>query len=111
MQFEIAVRPLDHLNSQGQDEVEFMLSTNPGMDLKPIGDAASGGELSRIMLAVKAVLAQHDEIPTLIFDEIDVGISGTDGCGEDGIYRYDTSGNLYFPSGTDRCNGRFALSD
>lgn len=53
-----------------------MLSTNPGMDLKPIGDAASGGELSRIMLAVKAVLAQHDEIPTLIFDEIDVGISG-----------------------------------
>ena len=76
VQFEIAVRPLDHLNSQGQDEVEFMLSTNPGMDLKPIGDAASGGELSRIMLAVKAVLAQHDEIPTLIFDEIDVGISG-----------------------------------
>ena len=62
VQFEIAVRPLDHLNSQGQDEVEFMLSTNPGMDLKPIGDAASGGEL--------------DEIPTLIFDEIDVGISG-----------------------------------
>lgn len=76
VRFEIAVRPLDHLNSQGQDEVEFMLSTNPGMDLKPIGDAASGGELSRIMLAVKAVLAQHDEIPTLIFDEIDVGISG-----------------------------------
>ena len=76
VQFEIAVRPLDHLNSQGQDEVEFMLSTNLGMDLKPIGDAASGGELSRIMLAVKAVLAQHDEIPTLIFDEIDVGISG-----------------------------------
>ena len=76
VQFEIAVRPLDHLNSQGQDEVEFMLSTNPGMDLKPIGDAASGGELSRSMLAVKAVLAQHDEIPTLIFDEIDVGISG-----------------------------------
>lgn len=76
VQFEITVRPLDHLNSQGQDEVEFMLSTNPGMDLKPIGDAASGGELSRIMLAVKAVLAQHDEIPTLIFDEIDVGISG-----------------------------------
>ena len=53
-----------------------MLSTNPGMDMKPIGEAASGGELSRIMLAVQAVLAQHDEIPTLIFDEIDVGISG-----------------------------------
>lgn len=76
VQFEIAVRPLGHMNRYGQDEVEFMLSTNPGMDRKPIGEAASGGELSRIMLAVKAVLAQHDEIPTLIFDEIDVGISG-----------------------------------
>ena len=76
VQFEIAVRPLGHMNRYGQDEVEFMLSTNPGMDMKPIGEAASGGELSRIMLAVKAVLAQHDEIPTLIFDEIDVGISG-----------------------------------
>ena len=53
-----------------------MLSANPGEDLKPIGMAASGGELSRIMLAVKAVLAGHDEISTLIFDEIDVGISG-----------------------------------
>ena len=76
VQFERAVRPLGHLSRSGQDEVEFMLSTNPGMDMKPIGEAASGGELSRIMLAVKAVLAQHDEIPTLIFDEIDVGISG-----------------------------------
>lgn len=76
VQFTIAIRPLEHFTSHGQDEVEFMLSTNPGMDLRPLGEAASGGELSRIMLAVKAVLAQHDEIPTLIFDEIDVGISG-----------------------------------
>lgn len=53
-----------------------MLSTNPGEDLKPIGSSASGGELSRIMLAVKAVLAGHDETSTLIFDEIDTGISG-----------------------------------
>jgi len=53
-----------------------MISTNPGEDLKPIGQAASGGELSRIMLAIKAVLAEHDSIGTLIFDEIDVGISG-----------------------------------
>lgn len=53
-----------------------MLSANPGEDLKPIGMAASGGELSRIMLAVKAVLAEHDETSTLIFDEIDTGISG-----------------------------------
>jgi DNA repair protein RecN (Recombination protein N) len=76
VQFEIAIRPLDHYSAKGQDEVEFMISTNPGMELRPLGQAASGGELSRIMLAVKAVLAQHDEIPTLIFDEIDVGISG-----------------------------------
>ena len=76
VQFEIQVRPLKQFSGQGKDEVEFMISTNPGEDKKPIGQAASGGELSRIKLAVKAVLAQHDRIPTLIFDEIDVGISG-----------------------------------
>lgn len=76
VKFEIAVRELDEFNSKGKDEVEFMISTNPGEDLKPIGQVASGGELSRIMLAIKAVLAEHDSIGTLIFDEIDVGISG-----------------------------------
>lgn len=76
VKFEIAVREFDEFNSKGKDEVEFMISTNPGEDLKPIGQAASGGELSRIMLAIKAVLAEHDSIGTLIFDEIDVGISG-----------------------------------
>lgn len=76
VKFEIAVMELDEFNSKGKDEVEFMISTNPGEDLKPIGQAASGGELSRIMLAIKAVLAEHDSIGTLIFDEIDVGISG-----------------------------------
>ena len=76
VKFEIAVRELDEFNSKGKDEVEFMISTNPGEDLKPIGQAALGGELSRIMLAIKAVLAEHDSIGTLIFDEIDVGISG-----------------------------------
>ena len=76
VKFEIVVRELDEFNSKGKDEVEFMISTNPGEDLKPIGQAASGGELSRIMLAIKAVLAEHDSIGTLIFDEIDVGISG-----------------------------------
>ena len=77
VKFEIAIRELDEFNSKGKDEVEFMISTNPGEDLKPIGQAASGGELSRIMLAIKAVLAEHDSIGTLIFDEIDVGISGS----------------------------------
>ena len=76
VQFEIAITPLDTFTSHGMDDIEFMISTNPGEKLRPIGQAASGGELSRIMLAVKAVLAEHDNIDTLIFDEIDVGISG-----------------------------------
>lgn len=76
VRFEIEVRPQKQYSEHGIDEIEFMISTNPGEDLKPLGKSASGGELSRIMLAVKAVLAQHDEISTLIFDEIDVGISG-----------------------------------
>lgn len=76
VQFQIEVRPTGQYTAQGMDVVEFMISTNPGEPMRPIGSAASGGELSRIMLAVKAVLAEHDEIGTLIFDEIDVGISG-----------------------------------
>ncbi len=62
--------------AQGYDEAEFLISTNPGLPLRPLGTVASGGELSRIMLAIKAVLADTDHIPTLIFDEIDAGISG-----------------------------------
>ncbi len=61
---------------QGTDKVEFLISTNPGEAKKPLGAVASGGELSRIMLAIKTVLAKEDEIDTLIFDEIDAGISG-----------------------------------
>ncbi len=76
VQFSIEVRSLNRYTASGTDEIEFMLSVNPGEDLKPIGQSASGGELSRIMLAVKAVLAGHDETSTLIFDEIDTGISG-----------------------------------
>ncbi|MBR3165265.1 MAG: DNA repair protein RecN [Lachnospiraceae bacterium] len=60
----------------GQDTVEFLISLNEGEEEKPLASVASGGELSRIMLAIKAVLADRDEIPTLIFDEIDTGISG-----------------------------------
>lgn len=62
--------------STGRDEAEFLISTNPGEPLKPLGQVASGGELSRIMLAIKTVMAESDEIATLIFDEIDSGISG-----------------------------------
>ena len=61
---------------KGCDSADFYISTNPGEDLKPISDVASGGELSRIMLAVKTVLAGRENTGTLIFDEIDSGISG-----------------------------------
>ncbi len=60
----------------GKDKVEFLLSTNPGEDLKPMSKIASGGELSRIMLAVKSVLSDSEDIDTMIFDEIDTGVSG-----------------------------------
>jgi DNA repair protein RecN (Recombination protein N) len=64
------------VSPQGVDRVEFLLATNPGEGLKPLRRIASGGELSRIMLAMKSLLAARDAIPTLVFDEIDVGISG-----------------------------------
>ena len=75
--FKIVVEPDEKLASKtGFDDVEFMISTNPGEALKPLANVASGGELSRIMLALKSVLAKRDDIGTLIFDEIDTGISG-----------------------------------
>ncbi len=76
VQFSMEFRRLDQYGAGGYDEAEFMISTNPGMPVRPLGMVASGGELSRIMLAIKAVLADTDDIPTLIFDEIDTGISG-----------------------------------
>lgn len=74
-EFQITVNPTE-LNAKGVDDVCFMIRTNHGEALKPLGKIASGGEISRIMLAIKTVLAQQDEIHTLIFDEIDTGISG-----------------------------------
>jgi DNA repair protein RecN (Recombination protein N) len=62
--------------SKGIDEIEFFISTNPGEDLKPLAKVASGGEVSRIMLSLKSTLAKNDKLPLLIFDEIDVGVSG-----------------------------------
>lgn len=76
VQFEMEFGRLDHYTANGWDETRFMISTNPGEPLKPLDAVASGGELSRIMLALKTVLAENDEIETLIFDEIDSGISG-----------------------------------
>ena len=64
------------LSSHGQDNVEFLISTNPGEEPKPLAKIASGGELSRIMLAFKSALADRDALPTVIYDEIDTGVSG-----------------------------------
>ena len=69
----------ENMNSRGYDEVQFLVSANPGEPLKPLEKVLSGGELSRIMLALKCVFVDKDKIPTLIFDEIDTGISGTIG--------------------------------
>ncbi len=76
VEFEIAVEQSKTVTAKGYDDVEFLISTNPGESLKPLSQVASGGELSRIMLAIKTVLAGRDDIDTLIFDEIDTGISG-----------------------------------
>lgn len=72
----ICVSPQTKLNSNGMDEVRFLISTNPGEPVKPLSKIASGGELSRIMLAVKNVLTRSEDVGTLIFDEIDTGVSG-----------------------------------
>jgi|YNPBryulayer2012_1023412.scaffolds.fasta_scaffold01483_4 DNA repair protein RecN (Recombination protein N) len=63
-------------NANGYDEVEFLISTNLGEDVKPLSKVASGGEISRVMLALKTVLAKSDRLPILVFDEIDTGVSG-----------------------------------
>ena len=76
VRFEIAFSEAASCRADGRDNVCFMISTNPGMDLRPLQETASGGELSRIMLAIKSVLADEEQVETLIFDEIDAGISG-----------------------------------
>ena len=76
VQFQITFRRRKEYTAGGFDDIEYEISTNPGESLKPLGKIVSGGELSRIMLAIKAILADRDQIETLIFDEIDTGISG-----------------------------------
>ncbi len=73
--FEVAIEP-QAVSSKGADRIEFLLSPNPGEPLRPLAKIASGGEMSRIMLAMKSVLAKSGTIPTMIFDEIDVGVGG-----------------------------------
>ena len=73
--FKIQISPVE-LNSNGADNIEFLISTNISEDVKPLIKVASGGEISRVMLAIKSIFAQNDDIDTVIFDEIDTGISG-----------------------------------
>lgn len=74
--FKIEIESISKISENGKDEVEFMISTNLGQPFKPLKKVVSGGELSRLMLGIKIVLGHLDSIPTLIFDEIDTGISG-----------------------------------
>lgn len=79
--FEVGLRSLDqtknsHLNRKGLDQVEFLITTNPGHPLKPLGKIASGGELSRVLLSIKSIVRSDLSAQSLIFDEIDTGISG-----------------------------------
>lgn len=76
VKLELPIEQTEQFRADGYDACEFMISLNPGEPLRPLVKIASGGELSRIMLAMKSVLADKDDIPTLIFDEIDTGISG-----------------------------------
>lgn len=76
VQFEISILKEEKISVDGFDNVGFMVSLNPGEELKPLSNVVSGGELSRIMLAIKTVMADKDQIDTLIFDEVDAGISG-----------------------------------
>ncbi len=73
--FEIRITPKE-LSSDGIDNVEFYISTNVSQDLSPLSETASGGEISRVMLAIKSIFAKSDDIDTVVFDEIDTGISG-----------------------------------
>ncbi len=76
VKFHIHFDRRSEISAEGMDEIEYRISTNPGEPLKPLSKVISGGELSRIMLAIKTILADQDEVETLIFDEIDAGISG-----------------------------------
>lgn len=76
VEFDMSFSKLDKFTAEGNDEAVFMISTNIGEPVRPLYEVASGGELSRVMLAIKSCLADEDDTPTLVFDEIDVGISG-----------------------------------
>jgi DNA repair protein RecN (Recombination protein N) len=75
-QLQVSCRVKAQFDANGQDEIEFMFSANPGEPIKPLAKIASGGELSRVMLALKTIFATIEQIPVLVFDEVDTGVSG-----------------------------------
>ena len=75
-QLTIDIQPLDDLHPHGMDKIEYLISTNPGLEPGPLAKIASGGELSRISLSIHLITAQRGATPTLLFDEVDVGIGG-----------------------------------
>ncbi len=76
----VALEPLERITAQGAESVALMVRLNTGLDARPLARSASGGELSRLMLALKVVLGRHDQVPTLVFDEVDQGIGGEVGA-------------------------------
>jgi len=76
IQFEVAILPLAEYAEQGNDEVQFLFSANKNRPVQPVTQIASGGEVSRLMLSIKSLVAHKADLPTIIFDEIDTGVSG-----------------------------------
>ena len=75
-EFKVNISPKEDYSEDGRDEIEFLISLNPGEPLRPLAVTASGGELSRVMLGIRTILANKDNVETVVFDEIDTGISG-----------------------------------
>jgi DNA repair protein RecN (Recombination protein N) len=73
---QIRLKPLDYFSPNGKDELEMLISSNKGLSFEAVKKIASGGEMSRIMLAIKNILSNYSNLPTIIFDEIDTGVSG-----------------------------------
>lgn len=76
-EFQISIMPSENIHEYGRDEIQFLFSANPGVALAPVEKVASGGEISRLALAVKALIARTIPLPTIVFDEIDAGVSGS----------------------------------
>lgn len=74
--FEVKLKPVDQFLSTGKEQIDFLFSANLGSEFRPVKKVASGGEMSRIMLSIKAILSQYRQLPTIVFDEIDTGVSG-----------------------------------